>query len=55
MRFWMTIVLFIAAAEVVDTIYYDGQYRQAVWDEVNYQGQQVRYQVDFLVNKVIHP
>ena len=53
MRFWMTIVLFLATAEVVDTFYYDGRYRQAVWQEVNYQGQQVRYQVDLLVSKVV--
>jgi hypothetical protein len=30
MRFWMTIVLFLATAEVVDTFYYDGRYRHAV-------------------------
>jgi hypothetical protein len=53
MRFWMMIVLFLAAAEVVDTFYFDGQYRQAVWAEVNYQGRQVRYQVDSLVRKVV--
>jgi hypothetical protein len=53
MRFWITIVLFLAVAGVVDTFYYDGRYRQAVWQEVNYQGQQVRYQVDLLVSKVV--
>ena len=52
MRFWMTIVLFFAAA-VVDTFYYDGRYRQAIWQEVDYQGQQFRYQVDLLVRKVV--
>ena len=46
MRFWMRIVLFIAAAGVVDVFYFDGRYRQAVWAEANYQGRQVRYQVD---------
>jgi len=53
MRFWMTIVLFLAAAAVVDTFYYDGRYRQALWQEVNNQGQQVRQQVDLLVRKVV--
>ena len=53
MRFWMTIVLFLAAAAVVDTFYYDGRYRQAVWQEVDYRGQQFRYQVDLLVRKVV--
>ena len=53
MRFWMMIVLFIATAEVVDIFYFDGRYRQAVWQEVNYQGQQIRYQVDLLVSKVV--
>jgi hypothetical protein len=47
------LVLLLAAAEVVDTFYYDGRYRQAVWADVNYQGQQVRYQVDLLVGKVV--
>jgi hypothetical protein len=49
----MMIVLFIAAAEVVDVFYFDGSYRQALWQEVNNQGQQVRYQVDLLVRKVV--
>ena len=53
MRFWMTIVLFLATAEAVDTFHYDGRYRHAVWQEVNYQGQQFRYQVDLLVRKVV--
>ena len=53
MRFGMTIVLFLATAEVVDTFYSDGRYRHAVWQEVNYQGQQFRYQVDLLVRKVV--
>src|SRR5664280_1743234 len=53
MRFWMMIVLFLAAAAVVDTFYYDGRYRQAIWQEVDYQGQQFRYQVDLLVRKVV--
>ena len=53
MRFWMTIVLFIGAAEVGDIVYFDGRYRQAVWQEVNYQGQQFRYQVDLLMGKVV--
>jgi hypothetical protein len=53
MRFWMTIILFLAAAEVVDTFHFDGRYRHAVWGEANYQGQQVRYQVDLLVSKVV--
>jgi hypothetical protein len=53
MRFWMMIVLFIAAAGVVDVFYFDGRYRRALWQEVNNQGQQVRYQVDLLVSKVV--
>jgi hypothetical protein len=53
MRFLMMIVLFIAAAEVVDIFYFDGRYRQAVWQEANYQGQQFRYRVDLLVRKVV--
>ena len=53
MRFWMRIVLFIAVAGVVDVFYFDGRYRQAVWAEANYQGRQVRYQVDLLVSKVV--
>jgi hypothetical protein len=53
MRFLMMIVLFLAAAAVVDTFYYDGRYRQAIWQEVDYQGQQFRYQVDLLVRKVV--
>jgi hypothetical protein len=52
-RFLITIVLFLAAAAVVDAFYYDGRYRQAVWQEVDHQGQQFRYQVDLLVRKVV--
>ena len=55
MRFLLKIAILIAVAGVVDSFYFDGQYRQAVFEEVNYQGQQVRYQVDLLVSKVIHP
>jgi hypothetical protein len=53
MRFLLMIVLFLAAAEVVDIFYFDGRYRQAVWAEANYQGRQVSYQVDLLVSKVV--
>jgi hypothetical protein len=53
MRFLMTIVLFLAAAAVVDAFYYDGRYRHALWADVDYQGQQFRYQVDLLVRKVV--
>jgi hypothetical protein len=53
MRFLMMIVLFLAVAGVVDTFYFNGRYRQAVWADVNYQGQQFRYQVDLLVRKVV--
>ena len=51
----MKIVLLLAAAEVVDTFYFDGSYRQAILDDINYQGQQIRYQVDSLVSKVVRP
>ena len=53
MRFWMTIILFFAVAALVDAFYYDSRYRQTVWQEVDYQGQQFRYQVDLLVRKVV--
>jgi hypothetical protein len=53
MRYWMMMVLFLAVAGVVDAFYFNGRYRQAVWADVNYQGQQVRYQVDLLVRKVV--
>jgi hypothetical protein len=53
MRFWMTIVLFLAVAGVVDAFYFNGRYRHAVWQDINYQGQQFRYQVDLLVRKVV--
>jgi hypothetical protein len=49
----MMIVLFIAAAGVVDAFYFNGRYRHAVWQEINNQGQQLRYQVDLLVSKVV--
>jgi hypothetical protein len=49
----MMIVLFFAVTGVVDAFYFNGRYRQAVWQEVNYQGQQFRYQVDLLVRKVV--
>ena len=53
MRFWMTIVLFLAAAGVVDNFYFDGRYRRAIWEEVNNQGQQFRYQVNLIVSNVV--
>ena len=53
MRYWMIIVLFLAAAEVVDAFHFDGRYRHAIWAEVNYQGQQVIYQVNLLVSKLV--
>ena len=52
MRFLMLMVLFFAAAEVVDTFYFDGSYRHAVWQDANYQAEQFRYQVDLLVRKL---
>ena len=53
MRFWMMIVLLLAAVGVVDAFYFDGRYRQSVWKEANYQGQQIRNQVDLFVSKVV--
>jgi hypothetical protein len=55
MRFLLTVVIFLAAAAVVDTLYFDGRYSQTIWEEAKYQGEQVRYQVDLLVRKVITP
>ncbi len=55
MRFLLKIAILIAVAGVVDSFYFDGQYRQAVLDEVNYQGQQFRDQMDSLVSKVVRP
>jgi len=53
MRFLMMMFLFLATAAVVDAFYFDGRYRHAVWKELNSDGQQVRYQVDSLVRKVV--
>jgi hypothetical protein len=53
MRFLMTIVLFLAAAGVVDSFYFDGRNRQAFLDEASSQGQQIRDYVDSLVSNVV--
>ena len=53
MRFWMMIVLFIAAAGVIDNFYLDGRNRQAALDELNNQGQQIRDYVNSLVSNVV--
>jgi hypothetical protein len=55
MRMLMTIIVLIAAAAVVDSLFFDGQYRKAVWEEANYQGQQFRYQIDSTVLKHLFP
>ena len=53
MRFWMTIALSIAAAGVVDNFYFDGRNSQAVLEEVNNQGQQIRDYVNSIVSNVV--
>lgn len=55
MRFLMMIIVFLAAAEAADTLYFDGIYRKAAWEELNYQGQQFRQQINTFVRKDIAP
>jgi hypothetical protein len=55
MRVVLTAVFLLAAAGLVDAIWFDGTYRAAVVDQSKYQGQMFTYQVDRLVRKVISP
>jgi len=53
MRTLLTVIVFLAAAAVVDNLWLDGRYSHAVWQETNYQGQQFRYQVGSIVGKLV--
>ena len=53
MRTLLTAIVFLAAAAVVDNLWLDGRYSHAVWQEVNHQGQQFRYQVDSIVGRLV--
>ena len=55
MRFIMTIIVLLAAAEAVDTLYFGGEYRNAVWQEAKDQGQQIRYEINSFVQTAIAP
>jgi hypothetical protein len=53
MRTLLTVIVFLAAASVVDNLWLNGRYSHAVWQETNYQGQQFRYQVGSFVGKLV--
>lgn len=55
MRVVLTALFLLAAAGLVDSIWFDGTYREAVADQASYQGGMVVYKVDRLVRKVISP
>jgi hypothetical protein len=50
---FLKLIVFIGALWVVDAMTFGGRHSAAVWEEANDQGQQVRYQVDLLVSKVV--
>jgi len=47
------LIVFIGALWATDAVAFGGRYSSAVWQEAKDQGQQVRYQVDLLVSKVV--
>ena len=51
----LTALFVLAAAGLVDLIWFDGTYRESVADQASYQGGMVVYKVDRLVRKVISP
>ena len=53
MRALLTIIVFLAAAAVVDKLWLDGRYSHALWQETNYQSQQFRNQVGSIVGKLV--
>ena len=53
MRILLIVVIFLAAAAVVDNLWFNGRNSHALWQEVKYQGDQIKYQVDSIVGKVI--
>jgi hypothetical protein len=54
MGIFLKLIVFIGALWVVDAIAFGGRYSAAVWQGANDQGQQVRYQVDSLISKVVN-
>jgi hypothetical protein len=55
MRVVLTVFFLLAAAGLVDTIWFAGTYRAAAEQQASYQGQNFMYQMDRLVRKVISP
>jgi hypothetical protein len=55
MRVVLTTFFLLAAAGLVDTIWFDGMYREAVIYQANYQDQMFMHRVDGLVRKAISP
>lgn len=55
MRFLITVILLLVAAEAVDTIYFDGSYRDAALQQAQYQGQQLRSRIDSFVYQNVAP
>ena len=53
MRFLIVMVLFLAAAGVVDNFYFGGRYRHAAVQEANHESKQIRAQINSLVSKVV--
>ena len=53
MGHFLKLIVFIGALWAADAIAFGGRYSTAVWEDAQDQGQQVRYQVDLLVSKVV--
>jgi hypothetical protein len=55
MRVVLTALFLLAAAGLVDSIWFDGAYREGVLDQASYKGGMAVYKVDRLVRQLISP
>jgi len=51
MRIIIILAVLIVASWAIDTSAFDGRYLRAAWQEANYQGQKVNYEVRYWIKK----
>ena len=51
MRGFLIVAILLGAFWAIDAVVFDARYRKAAWQEANYQGQKVNYQVRYWLSR----
>lgn len=52
MRSFLMLILLIGALWAIDAIAFGGEYSTAIWQEANYQGQKLNYELQYTFRKL---